>query len=266
MVAFLLSHPASRVCRFFLMIRRPPRSTLFPYTTLFRSREPSLGSMLGADESKVNAGWNFSSGQFHQNSNIEFRIILLHVARAVLFAELLDHRLHRVGFGDRLRSELCLRASRINPNRRILQDVLIPLRPRAVHGQKIQTLAFQHEPDRDRDCLPRLPPDHANLDLAVAGEAFFEAVLPCWHAKPPYRLMEIDVHLNCQIPRPKGSDRSSISRTPANAGHWSHPHRSDARSKGFPVGHSSRSPSGGKSFPVATNRDLGGVPEKKHSH
>src|SRR3970282_3026588 len=26
---------------FFLMIRRPPRSTLFPYTTLFRSRRPS---------------------------------------------------------------------------------------------------------------------------------------------------------------------------------------------------------------------------------
>src|SRR5690349_23424512 len=27
-----------RTCVFFLMIRRPPRSTLFPYTTLFRSR------------------------------------------------------------------------------------------------------------------------------------------------------------------------------------------------------------------------------------
>src|SRR5438105_8630254 len=27
---------------FFLMIRRPPRSTLFPYTTLFRSVEPFL--------------------------------------------------------------------------------------------------------------------------------------------------------------------------------------------------------------------------------
>src|SRR3712207_7590967 len=27
---------------FFLMIRRPPRSTLFPYTTLFRSRAPRL--------------------------------------------------------------------------------------------------------------------------------------------------------------------------------------------------------------------------------
>src|SRR6201992_3198436 len=30
-------HPP-RVSVFFLMIRRPPRSTLFPYTTLFRSR------------------------------------------------------------------------------------------------------------------------------------------------------------------------------------------------------------------------------------
>src|SRR6267154_2956935 len=27
---------------FFLMIRRPPRSTLFPYTTLFRSRSRSI--------------------------------------------------------------------------------------------------------------------------------------------------------------------------------------------------------------------------------
>src|SRR2546425_8009471 len=33
---------------FFLMIRRPPRSTLFPYTTLFRSRDASVGRLLGA--------------------------------------------------------------------------------------------------------------------------------------------------------------------------------------------------------------------------
>src|SRR5215475_8237063 len=31
---------------FFLMIRRPPRSTLFPYTTLFRSRRPRLAGGL----------------------------------------------------------------------------------------------------------------------------------------------------------------------------------------------------------------------------
>src|SRR5258708_39917158 len=30
--------PERRTVVFFLMIRRPPRSTLFPYTTLFRSR------------------------------------------------------------------------------------------------------------------------------------------------------------------------------------------------------------------------------------
>src|SRR6266508_1110420 len=34
---------------FFLMIRRPPRSTLFPYTTLFRSPDPSRGRADVAD-------------------------------------------------------------------------------------------------------------------------------------------------------------------------------------------------------------------------
>src|SRR2546422_149232 len=33
---------------FFLMIRRPPRSTLFPYTTLFRSRRDKTGQMRSA--------------------------------------------------------------------------------------------------------------------------------------------------------------------------------------------------------------------------
>src|SRR2546430_3579115 len=39
-------HIAPILSFFFLMIRRPPRSTLFPYTTLFRSflRPPSQGS------------------------------------------------------------------------------------------------------------------------------------------------------------------------------------------------------------------------------
>src|SRR3712207_7222132 len=34
---------------FFLMIRRPPRSTLFPYTTLFRSDAPDPGHRVEAD-------------------------------------------------------------------------------------------------------------------------------------------------------------------------------------------------------------------------
>src|SRR2546427_8020165 len=37
-VISLSPHCLSPVFFFFLMIRRPPRSTLFPYTTLFRSR------------------------------------------------------------------------------------------------------------------------------------------------------------------------------------------------------------------------------------
>src|SRR5215475_15714600 len=34
---------------FFLMIRRPPRSTLFPYTTLFRSQLKGHARRVGAD-------------------------------------------------------------------------------------------------------------------------------------------------------------------------------------------------------------------------
>src|SRR4029434_11345421 len=34
---------------FFLMIRRPPRSTLFPYTTLFRSRDITVQTLLFYD-------------------------------------------------------------------------------------------------------------------------------------------------------------------------------------------------------------------------
>src|SRR5260370_39380089 len=37
MISYLLVCDHHRILFFFLMIRRPPRSTLFPYTTLFRS-------------------------------------------------------------------------------------------------------------------------------------------------------------------------------------------------------------------------------------
>src|SRR5947199_6684223 len=47
-------------CLFFLMIRRPPRSTLFPYTTLFRSRpllKTPIAALLSSD-----AHWVFDRG------------------------------------------------------------------------------------------------------------------------------------------------------------------------------------------------------------
>src|SRR3712207_9005882 len=52
--------PDCRMCRvFFLMIRRPPRSTLFPYTTLFRSimmgeEEEDMQSNPKVEEKNVN--------------------------------------------------------------------------------------------------------------------------------------------------------------------------------------------------------------------
>src|SRR5256884_5470523 len=43
------------------MIRRPPRSTLFPYTTLFRSRGPGGGK--GAGESRLGLVWRYLHGR-----------------------------------------------------------------------------------------------------------------------------------------------------------------------------------------------------------
>src|SRR3712207_8169089 len=42
---------------FFLMIRRPPRSTLFPYTTLFRSCTPLVAELGGEDDLVAPAGY-----------------------------------------------------------------------------------------------------------------------------------------------------------------------------------------------------------------
>src|ERR1039457_7591214 len=51
-MSFVVNMCVSQFFFFFLMIRRPPRSTLFPYTTLFRS-EPVV--------------WRFSGAQEHQS-------------------------------------------------------------------------------------------------------------------------------------------------------------------------------------------------------
>src|SRR5258708_8280605 len=44
---------------FFLMIRRPPRSTLFPYTTLFRSAPPLLAAGLMIIWANLHGGFVF---------------------------------------------------------------------------------------------------------------------------------------------------------------------------------------------------------------
>src|SRR2546422_11759653 len=53
------------------MIRRPPRSTLFPYTTLFRSQLPDeFGIVVSADEIKALARVVAESGVLHAPEGI----------------------------------------------------------------------------------------------------------------------------------------------------------------------------------------------------
>src|ERR1039457_7585724 len=65
---------------FFLMIRRPPRSTLFPYTTLFRSVLDSTAG--GAPETAILAGGCFWRSEEHTSElqspcNLVCRLLLV---------------------------------------------------------------------------------------------------------------------------------------------------------------------------------------------
>src|SRR5207244_11545666 len=66
---------------FFLMIRRPPRSTLFPYTTLFRSIGKILTSRLSLSKHLAHNLGNLlllgKIGVFHNRRNASSRLLLL---------------------------------------------------------------------------------------------------------------------------------------------------------------------------------------------
>src|SRR2546430_4211426 len=68
---------------FFLMIRRPPRSTLFPYTTLFRSlrRERGRGQIRHVDDRGLTADQRQRRSEEHTSelqsqSNLVCRLLL----------------------------------------------------------------------------------------------------------------------------------------------------------------------------------------------
>src|SRR6478736_8518352 len=66
------------LCFFFLMIRRPPRSTLFPYTTLFRSPAPDhqlvpLGAVLRLEQ---HGRSEEHTSELQSQSNLVCRLLL----------------------------------------------------------------------------------------------------------------------------------------------------------------------------------------------
>src|SRR5215469_9051270 len=90
-----------------------------------------------------------SSPQFNRGGHIEFRVILLHIFRAILLPKLVDHGFHRVAFGDGLHPEFRLNTPGINPNLRIVEHVAEPLRLRTPHWEKVEFFVFQDEPNRN---------------------------------------------------------------------------------------------------------------------
>src|SRR2546430_7403587 len=77
---------------FFLMIRRPPRSTLFPYTTLFRSGLTSRAAIVGGAGLAFVAWVLLSATWSHARDRalVEFDRDLFYLLLFLLFAVELD--------------------------------------------------------------------------------------------------------------------------------------------------------------------------------
>src|SRR5204863_9336159 len=94
---------------FFLMIRRPPRSTLFPYTTLFRSSELYMRTLwpfihlLHATAQAIVSGLGMH-GEGHRggvHSEEELKMLVTASQEAGVLEEQEEQMLHRVfGFAD----------------------------------------------------------------------------------------------------------------------------------------------------------------------
>src|SRR2546423_9923274 len=69
---------------FFLMIRRPPRSTLFPYTTLFRSRASTSSPPLPRDPARPSPSACPSSNARSEEHTSELQSLAYLVCRLLL--------------------------------------------------------------------------------------------------------------------------------------------------------------------------------------
>src|SRR5215813_15675358 len=74
--------PVLRPFFFFLMIRRPPRSTLFPYTTLFRSYEASHSRLTPLSSRCATVGPAMGHGRGHRGGQSDAQKEAQHRAHA----------------------------------------------------------------------------------------------------------------------------------------------------------------------------------------
>src|SRR2546426_5417930 len=66
------------------MIRRPPRSTLFPYTTLFRSKSERLQQTVESQRSRIPCGRRPDSRSFQEPSELDRKSTRLNSSHLVI--------------------------------------------------------------------------------------------------------------------------------------------------------------------------------------
>ena len=71
-----------------------------------------------------------------KDGNVQLGIVFLHITRSILGTEFLNHRRNLALIRDRNTLEISLLHHRVDPNGRVLEQVLVPLCVRASHRQK----------------------------------------------------------------------------------------------------------------------------------
>src|SRR5260370_42646587 len=93
-------HPVLDCLFFFLMIRRPPRSTLFPYTTLFRSGDVALDESLSSGRQNLIGKVHILHRPGHRHRSNQTRIKEQRLFMALLFGK--HRKLLMYGAGEKL--------------------------------------------------------------------------------------------------------------------------------------------------------------------
>src|ERR1039458_4573512 len=152
------------------MIRRPPRSTLFPYTTLFRSQAPSAARVAGARVVVQSVGSSITR-EAMANERGEFRIegLLPGLYRVTVLAK---------GFSQATAGDVDIAVS-------LVRDITVTLEPESEHQtvdvqgrvssittETIDTASAIHQGvvgSKDLETLPLAARSFANIAYLVPG-------------------------------------------------------------------------------------------------